>query len=356
MDNMTDTLTRPGTGFPPPSSASAPPPPPPWPGQISQAPSLPTVTAAVPRPANAPESNPFANAMFSPPPQPSAPQRRRSGLRRTVSWLFVLAVVGGLTYAGITYGPDLVEKFTGADEPDEPAAPLVFPTPAAAPAAIRSATFTVSEPDPFGGTQNFEVTTDFESGIAQVTIPRTNTPDLEILSVWDQAFIRRIDDPTWYSLPRGDFPIDNSLGRSRWVRTLDELIPPGIRQLTTIEEASESMVGSEPVRRLVLSADAAGLLQAQNAAQAVPAEGAAPVAPPLPPGITVQPVVDAAAPIRIEIWVDGAGTVRKSVLPEALGGETIEVTSVSPDAWEPTFPTPDVVQPLTAQALFRLGI
>jgi hypothetical protein len=357
MDNMTDTLTRPGTGFPPPSSASAPPPPPPWPGQISQAPSLPTVTAAVPRPATAPESNPFANAMFSPPPQPSTPQRRRSGLRRTVSWLFVLAVIGGLTYAGITYGPDLVDKFTGAtDEVDEPAAPLAFPVPTAAAVPIRSATFTVSEPDPLGGTHDYEVTADFESGIAQVVIPRTDTPDLEILSVWDQAFIRRIDEPTWYSLPRGDFPIDSSLGRSRWVRTLDELIPLGTRQFTTVDEASESLVGTEPARRLVLSADAAALLQAQTAAQAVPAEGAAPLAPPLPPGITVQPGADATVPIRIEIWVDDAGTVRKSVLPEALGGETIVVTSVSSEAWEPTFPTPDLVQPLTAQALFRLGI
>jgi hypothetical protein len=43
-------------------------------------------------------------------------------------------------------------------------------------------------------------------------------------------------------------------------------------------------------------------------------------------------------------------------MPVELGGETITVTSVSPDAWEPLFPTPDAVQPLTAQALFRLGI
>jgi hypothetical protein len=48
--------------------------------------------------------------------------------------------------------------------------------------------------------------------------------------------------------------------------------------------------------------------------------------------------------------------VRKSVMPAELGGETITVSSVSPDAFEPLFPTPDVVQPLTAQVLFRLGI
>jgi hypothetical protein len=58
----------------------------------------------------------------------------------------------------------------------------------------------------------------------------------------------------------------------------------------------------------------------------------------------------------MEIWVDGAGIVRKSVMPPELGGETITVASVSPDAFEVLFPTPDVVEPLTAQALFRLGI
>jgi hypothetical protein len=355
---MTDTLTRTGTGFPPPDSAAAPPPPPPWPGQISQAPSLPTVTAAVPRPASAPEANPFATAMFSA--QPSAPQqkpqRQRGGLRRTISWLFLLCVIGGLAYGGVMYGPELMDKFNGSEEPDGPAAPLAFPVPAAAPTPIRSATFTVSEPDPLGGTTAYEVSADFESGVAQVRIPRADTVDLEILTVWDQAFIRRIDDPTWYSLPRGDFPIDSSLGRTRWVRTIDELIPAGIRQFTTIDEASESLVGTEPTRRLVVTADTAGLLQAQNAAQTVPADGSAPPAPPLPPGMTIPPGAVGAEPLQIEVWVDGAGIVRKSVVPEALGGETIEVTSVSAEAWEPTFPTPDLVLPLTAQALFHLGI
>jgi hypothetical protein len=358
MDDTTDTMTRPGTGFPPPAFDSAPPPPPPWPGQISQAPSLPTVTAAVPRPPSAPEANPFATAMFSS--QPSTPQqtpqRQRSGLRRTISWLFLLAVIGGLAYGGIVYGPELVDKFTGPDETSEPPAPLVFPLPTATPSPVRSATFTVSEPDPFRGTQDYEVTADFESGVAQVVIPRSDTPDLEILSVWDQAFIRRIDDPTWYSLPRGDFPIDNSLGRIRWVRTLDELIPAGLRQMTTITDASESLVGTEPTRRLMLSVEAARLLQAQSAAEVVPADGSAAPAPALPPGMTVPPGLVGAEPLEIEIWVDDAGIVRKSVLPEELGGETIVVTSVSPDAWEATFPTPDLVLPLTAQALFHLGI
>ncbi len=58
----------------------------------------------------------------------------------------------------------------------------------------------------------------------------------------------------------------------------------------------------------------------------------------------------------MEIWVDDSGLVRKSMMPAELGGETITVTSVSPDACEPLFPTPDAVQPLTAEVLFRLGI
>jgi hypothetical protein len=360
MDDTTDTLERPG--FPPPPSASSAPPPPPappasWPGQISQAaPMLPVVTAKVPRPASV-DASPFTMAMFeSPATSTSARRTNRGGIRRGVSWLLVLAVVAGLGYAGVTYGPDLVDEFTGADALDGPAAPLVYPVPTGAPVAVRTATFTVSEPDSFGGTQHYEVTADFESGVSHVVVPRTDTPDLEILTLWDQAFIRRIDEPTWYTLPRGDFPIDFSLGRGRWIRTLDELVPPAFRQLTTIDQANESSVGTEPARRLVVSTDPVRLLQAQNAATSPPADGSSPPAAPLPPGVTVQPGLDGVESLTMEIWVDDAGIVRKSVLPVELGGETITVTSVSPDAWEPMFPTPDAVQPLTAQALFRLGI
>jgi hypothetical protein len=354
MDDTTDTLTRPG--LPPP-----PPPVPthvaPWPGQISQAaPLLPTVVPPPPRPPTV-DSSPFSMAMFeSPTPRPTGRSKRSGGGRRGVTWLLVLAVLGGLGYAGVTYGPDLVERFTGAEAVDGPIAPLVYPIPTAAPVTVRTATFTVSEPDPFGGTQNYEVTADFESGVARVVVPRTDTPDLEVLALWDQTFIRRIDEPTWYTLPRGDFPIDFSLGRGRWIRTLDELVPPAYRQMTTIDEANESSVGTEPARRLLVSADPVRLLQAQTAAATPTADGSPPPAPPLPAGITVQPGTDGVEALTMEIWVDGAGVVRKSVMPAELGGETITVSSVSPDAFEPLFPTPDVVQPLTAQVLFRLGI
>jgi hypothetical protein len=365
MDDMTDTLTRPGFPPPPPSAvALAPPPPPlPWPGQISQAgPALPTVTPAVPRPATT-DTSQFTAAMFDTiTPEPATkPSRRGGGFRRTMKWLFLLAVLGGLAAAGVTYGPDLVERVTGADEDNGPTAPLAYPMPTAPPAVVRTATFTVSELDSLGGTQTYEVTADFESGITQVVIPRTDTPDLEILTLWEQTFVRRIDEPTWYTLPRGDFPVDFSLGRSRWVRTLDELVPSGFRQFTTIDEANETSIETTPTRRLVVSAEPQRLVQAQTAAATPAVDGSPAPTPPLPPGITVEPDIAAADTegtntLSMEIWVDETGLVRKSVMPAELGGETITVTSVSPDAFQPVFPAPDGVQPLTAQVLFHLGL
>jgi hypothetical protein len=75
----------------------------------------------------------------------------------------------------------------------------------------------------------------------------------------------------------------------------------------------------------------------------------------LPPGITLEQGPDGVAELTIEVWVDRDGIVRKSVLPVELGGETITVTSMSPDAWQPVFPTEDTIAPMTASALFNLG-
>ena len=279
-----------------------------------------------------------------------------------MKWLFLIAALGGIAFAGVTYGPDLVDRATGADEDNGPTAPLVYPMPTAPPVVVRTATFTVSELDRLGGTQTYEVTADFESGITHVVIPRTDIPDLEILTLWEQTFVRRIDEPTWYTLPRGDFPVDFSLGSARWVRTLDQLVPPDFRQFTTIDEASESSIETAPARRLVVSADPQRLIQAQTAAATPTLDGSPAPAAPLPPGITVQPELvatdsaDSTDTLSMEIWVDDTGLVRKSVMPPELGGETITVTSVSQDAFEPVFPTPEGVQPLTAQVLFHLGL
>lgn len=355
MDDTTDTLERPA--LPPPELDSAVDAAPPTAGAADAivAPVLPAVTPPVPRPANASATTNAPSAMFSLTPEPTRPAPRRSGFRRAVSWLVVLALLGGISAAGIWYGPELLERATGADGDDGPSAPLAFPTPTAPPTVIRTATFQVSELDQFGGTQTYEVTADFESGVAKVVVPRTDRPDLEILTLWDQTFIRRIDEPTWFTLPRGEFPIDFAIGRARWVRTIDEFVPPAVRPFTTIDEASESTVDSTPTRRLVVSADPARLLQVQMATFG-PAADAAAETPVLPPGTAPRPTIDGIDSLSMEIWVDDTGLVRKSVLPAELGGETITVSSVSPDAFEPVFPTPDNVQPLTAQVLFRLGL
>jgi hypothetical protein len=361
MDDTTDTLVRPA--LPPPELDSAVDAAPPRTGTADALdafvpPMLPTVTPPVPRPANVSSNvsaaTNAANAMFGLMPEPTRPAPRRSGFRRAASWLVVLAMLGGVGAAGIWYGPELLERATGAEGNDGPNAPLAFPTPTTPPTVIRTATFQVSELDRFGGTQTYEITADFESGVAKVLVPRTDRPDLEILTLWDQTFIRRIDEPTWFTLPRGEFPIDFAVGRARWVRTIDEFVPPAIRPFTTIDEASESSVDSTPTRRLVVSADPARLLQVQMASFAPPADAAE--APGPPPGTAPRPPVEGVESLSMEIWVDDTGLVRKSVLPAELGGETITVTSVSPDAFEPAFPAPEDVQPLTAQVLFRLGL
>ena len=69
----------------------------------------------------------------------------------------MLAILGGIAFAGVTYGPDLVERATGADGNNGPTAPLEYPMPTATPTAVRTATFTVSELDRFGGTLTYEV-------------------------------------------------------------------------------------------------------------------------------------------------------------------------------------------------------
>lgn len=347
MSNTTElsTLaTEPG-GFPPPPPAPGVAPVVAPPNQISQAPMLPYVAPPVPRPATAPAANPFASSMnqqWAPTPGPVR-QPRSGKARRFFSWLLVLAIIGGVTYVGFTYGSDLMELATGDEGTNEPPAPATYPTAALAPAPIRTATFTVERPDALRGPQKYEVTSDFESGISRVVIDRGEAPDVEVLTLWDQAVIRRVDQPNWYRLDRGAFPIGSESGRIRWIRTIDELIPPLLRGATTITEATESTVGTESARRLVVTINPAAITQASA------------TAPVLPPGITLEPGPAGVDELTVEVWVDNAGIVRKSVMPVELGGETITVASMSPDAWQPVFPTEDMIAPMTASALFNLG-
>ena len=326
---------------------------------------LPQVVAAAPRPATAPTANPFATMsdQWSPSPTPQRPPARKGHGRRGVTWLIVLAVIGGLTYAGFTYGSDLMQLATGDDSIDEPSAPTVFPTATATPIPVRTATFTVERQDSMRGPQRYEVTSDFERGISRVLIDRSDAPDLEVLTVFDQAVIRRVDEMTWYRLDRGNFPVDSEFGQARWIRTLDQLIPASIRGSVTIDRATESTVGTVATRRLLVSVDPATIVQATTPVVApapvdpnAEAVAPAPATPVLPAGVTLQVGTDPVERLVIEAWIDDTGIVRKSILPAELGGETITITSLSPDEWQPVFPTEDMVQPLTASALFNLGL
>lgn len=331
---------------------------------------LPQVAAAVPRTAPSPSANPFASSMndsWSSAPAAKKP-KGKGNARRAFSWLLVLAVIGGLAYVGVMYGSDLMELATGEESVDEPAAPLAFPTATAAAVPLRTVTFTVEQQDALNGPQRYDVTTDFESGITRVLIDRDDAPDLEVLSVFDGSVIRRVDQPTWYQLDRGTFPVGSEFGPGRWVRTLDELLPPAMRFGATIDRATESVIGTDPTRRLLVSLDPATVAQVANAAPATDPSAApgaavapgtpaaAPQSPALPAGVTLQPGVDGITNLEVELWIDSSGIVRKSVLPAELGGETITVTSVSADPWAPVFPTSDMVRPLTAAALFELSI
>ena len=377
-----------GTTFPPPTLTSAPsvPPPPappadptgstdPFsppgftpPNQVSQAglsaPVLPPVAARAPRAEPAAAMHPFASAMEQPWAPTATPQRpgKRRGRRRGVTWLIVLAVLGGLVYGGITYGPDLMDLAAGEEVIDEPAAPSTLPVATATVPAIRTATVQVEQLDAADGPQRFEITTDFETGVARVLIDRPDAADLEILTLWDQAFIRRIDEATWYQLDRGQFPIDVEFGVDRWVRSLDQLVPAAVRSSAVIERATESTVGDVAATRLLVTLDPADLERATAAPAPLPPlpDGShAPVTEPtaaLPAGVLLQPGEDEDPTLTLELWVDEAGIVRKSILPMELGAETITVTSLSSEGWEPTFPTPDNVLPLTASALVQLGL
>jgi hypothetical protein len=357
----------------PPAGFSGFPPPPPVrpvhatpPNQINQAaPSLPTLTPAVPRPQTPPDANPFSTSMnqhWAPASAPPGPKRRSPG-RRIFKWLVVLAILAGAVYAGVTYGPDLMNLASDDDAIDEPTAPLVFPTPTAAPTPFRTATFTVERPDSLRGLQRFEVTADFETGVSQVMIDRSDAPDLEVLTLWDQAFIRRVDEGVWYQLDRGQFLDGADSGMTRWIRTLDQLLPPALRTSAVIDRATRSTVGTEATTRLLVSIDPADIARATAApAPPPPAADGTPTPPPaeptpqLPPGLVLQPGTDEEPTLTMEIWVDGAGIVRKSIVPIELGAETITVTSVSTDEWLPQFPTPETVQPFTASALSDLGL
>jgi hypothetical protein len=376
------TATAPGSPFPPPSppATSVPPAPP---TLSPEAAALPTLAPAALQRAHKPAPNPFVSPLDSQFDTPKPPKQnvKKGPVKRFFGFLVLLALIGGAVAGTVSYGPELMTLAKGESEPAEPTAPLAFPVATAVAPIVRTATFAVENPAGSETPLSYQVTTDFETGISQIVIDREDQPQLEILTIFDGAVIRRTDEQVWFELKRGDFPIDRDLGRERWVRSLDELFPPGIRELTTIDDASESILEDETMRHLVVSIDADHLVSETpiEPAPATPDPAAAveagpvepgvdavtdgaelivvPVAPPsTPPGITLQDGAVTDELVTIEAWVDNSGTVRRLLLPPVLGGETVTVISTSPDAWQPQFPDQELVEPLTASALFGLGL
>jgi hypothetical protein len=375
-----------GSPFPPPPPPTTSPPPAP-PSLSPAAAALPTLAPAALQRAHQPAPNPFVLPLDSQFEGPKATKQnvKKGRLKRSFGILLLLALVGGTVAAAVVYGPELMTLAKGENEPTEPTAPLAFPEATAVAPTVRTATFTVENPANSNMPLSYEVTTDFETGISQVLIDREDQQQLEILTIFDGAVMRRTDEQAWYRLERGEFPIDSGLGRERWVRSLDELFPPEVRKFATVDDASESILEDETMRHLVVSIDPDRLITEGppdlTAAPSDPAAAVAPdvapdltepgpdavtdgvelVAPPvtprsMPPGLTLEQARVVDDLVTIELWVDDSGAIRRLILPPALGGETVTVTSTSPDAWQPQFPDENMVEPLTASALFGLGL
>lgn len=321
-------------------------------------------------------------------------KKQGGGAKRAFGRLVLVGALAAGGYFGYQHGPELYEQYFGdsAAEVVETEAPKSFPNAIAAPATIRTAVFVLAglpgSPD-----TTYRVTTDFETNVSQVDITRAAGPDLQILTYGNAAMIREAEGVEWYQLERGQFPLDDRLERSDWVRLLDELIPLEVRSAVTINHATESTIEGVNTRHLKISLDSALLGNPADQPDAVdsfaadavdPSAVPAPldptatpipvdasvdpvVAPPaaVPPldpvlGATPQPSTDATNTVdtatNIEIWVDAQGLVRQVSGAPQLGADTITVVSTNSAAWVPAYPAPELVQPLTASALVRLGI
>jgi hypothetical protein len=347
---------------------SFPPPPPAFPtsaipAHLSPAglPQLPRNTPAVPSFVPDTPVNFFPEALF---PSPAAAARRTKGpssARRFFSWMIMLGLVGGAVFAGVTYGPDLLARAQGETTIDEPAAPLAFPPVMALAAPARTGSFVIERPADNGSVVRYEVTNDFETGVSRMVVDRATTPDIEVLAVFDVANLRQVDEPTWYSMPRGEFPFAGGSERQRWIRTVDDYFPASIRRFVTIDRATESILGTETVRHLVVTVDAAGIANSATAIVTDPLTGLQiPAAPPapgqfqLPPNLTGS--TSAILPVTIEMWVDSTGVIRKLAEPAELGGITTTVVSMTDGAFMPAFPAPETTVALTAGQMADLAL
>lgn len=331
------------------------PPPPPTGGGTATmtaiSPSLPQVAPPVPRPATAPAVNPFGTMLNDPTPlSTQQPKKKSNRGKRFVGGLLVLALIGGAAAAAVMYGSDLMTLATGDEVADEPELANVFPTPTSAAPVIRTASFTVEQPAGASGPGSYQATIDFETTIAEVSVDGGTQPDIEMLTLFNDAVVRRAGSVTWFQLPRGTFPIGIGDGRARWIRTVDELFPPAIRQWATVERATESDLEGEPMTRVLVSIDPARLASAPATSDSGTPTDAGRVDT---VGAPAEPVP--AEPVTIEFWADDAGVIRKLILPPELGGETVTVLSYSADPWQPAFPTAEQVRPITADDVFDLA-
>ncbi|MEM9515396.1 MAG: hypothetical protein AAGA42_11130 [Actinomycetota bacterium] len=331
--------------------------------------------------------------------------RGPSALRRGVSWVILLALLAGLVVAGVYFGPRLLE-LSKAETNDAPRLPLAYPVPIADPAPVRSAAFTVTRASTAGEEVRYDANIDFESGISQVVVEHPSRPTIEIRAVFDDAVIRRIDQPTWYRTSRGTFPFDGATAPTL-VPTLDALLPLQTRGAVTILNATEETLGAvladdadsttevsaavanEPLQRLRLEIPQARLailhdappvaaIEASDAAADptpqpepgtepatvadagnTPAPAPDPLAAPplivLPVGTPDQNELAGGEPVTVDVWVDDTGIIRHLRTDSALGSETLTVRSTSTEPWVPVFPEESAVQPLTADALLALG-
>ncbi|MEO1057922.1 MAG: hypothetical protein AAFY28_13505, partial [Actinomycetota bacterium] len=325
-----------------------------------------------------------------------------------VSWVILLALLAGLVVAGVYFGPRLLE-LSKAETNDAPRVPLAYPVPIADPAPVRSATLTVTRASATGEEVRYDANIDFESGVSQVVIGRPSSPTLEVRAVFDDAVVRRIDEPTWYRTGRGSFPFDGAAAPTL-VPTLDALVPLRTRAAITILDSTEETLGavladesdsatqvpaaaaSEPLQRLRLeipqaqlallrdappvvtdAADGVAAAEAEPAAEPATAPEAEPASAPeaepvpaldavpeppliaLPIGTPDRDELARGEPVTVDVWVDQTGIVRRIDTDEALGSETLTVLSTSTEPWVPAFPEESAVQPLTADALLMLG-
>ncbi len=222
--------------FPPPSVATA-------------APNLPPAVPAQIAPPPAPVAATPPTATFGAlpgldalEPSPPATTRGPSALRRGVSWVILLALLAGLVVAGVYFGPRLLE-LSKADTSDAPRLPLAYPIPISDPPPVRSAAFSLTRATPDGEAVRYDANVDFESGVSQVVVDRPSSPTLEIRAVFDDAVVRRVDQPTWYRTGRGAFPFDGAAAPDL-IPTLDTLVPLRLRSTVTILDATEDTLGA----------------------------------------------------------------------------------------------------------------